>query len=130
MAAMRADALGRFEIAMEDHLLAIAALLPEVVRHFLLAHQGTDLRPDEIGEPVHRFRPTYSAAFAPRAPRTAAASALTRSCAARAVVAASVAGLPSAPKVAAIASTTAVPTTTASATLAISAASAGVPMPQ
>jgi hypothetical protein len=53
MAAMRADFPRGFKLAMEDHLLALRTLVPEVVRRLLAPEQGADARADEFGEPVH-----------------------------------------------------------------------------
>ena len=55
-AALRADVLRRHEIAVEDHLAAARAFLPEIFRRVALAataHQALDARTDEIGDPVH-----------------------------------------------------------------------------
>src|SRR3546814_4740032 len=56
VAAMRADMQVRFEIAVENHLPAVRAFVPEVVRYVLLLHQRTDLGPHEVGQPVHVAR--------------------------------------------------------------------------
>jgi len=53
MAAMRADFEAGFEFFVENHLLAVGALAPEVVRHVGAAKQGADFRADEFGEPGH-----------------------------------------------------------------------------
>ncbi len=53
------------ELAMEEHLAAARAFVPEIVRHLLRA----DLRQDEIGQPAHGLPPL--------AARTPAASAAT-----------------------------------------------------
>ena len=53
VAAMRAHPRVRLEVAVENHLGAGRALVPEVLGHLRLAHEGADLRPDEIGQPVH-----------------------------------------------------------------------------
>ena len=45
-------AVGR-EVAVEDHLLAGRALVPQVVRHGRPGEQGADLRSDVFGEPAH-----------------------------------------------------------------------------
>src|SRR3546814_8694979 len=53
-AAVRADPQAVLQLAVENHLAAARALFPEVVRHLRLLYQGADLRPDVVGDPVHR----------------------------------------------------------------------------
>src|SRR5690606_27992755 len=54
MIAIRADAHRRFEVAMEDHLAAGRAFVPEIVRRLLLlVEDPLDLRTDDIVDPVH-----------------------------------------------------------------------------
>jgi hypothetical protein len=53
VAAMGADlAVGR-QVAMEDHLLAGGALVPQIVRHGGPREQSADFRSDVFGEPAH-----------------------------------------------------------------------------
>ena len=75
MAAAAADVEIGLELAMEQHLPAARAFVPEIVRHLALGDDGADLRQDEIGEPVHgraaaRVRTPSAQARAPR-PSTA-----------------------------------------------------------
>src|SRR4029077_8436328 len=72
MAAMGADPLVRLELAVEDHLAAGRALVPEIVGRVRLADQGTDLRPDEVGEPAHAAPLRLRAGASLRAARTPA----------------------------------------------------------
>ncbi len=53
VAAVIADLLVGFPVAREQHLFALGALHPEIVRHFLAGDQRTQLGADEIGQPVH-----------------------------------------------------------------------------
>jgi hypothetical protein len=55
---MGADFFARFQLAMKNHLLALLALVPEIVGHLLAAKQGTDFGTDKSGEPAHGFGPT------------------------------------------------------------------------
>jgi hypothetical protein len=57
MVAMRAHARVGVEIAVKDHLAARVALVPQIVGDIGLARERTDLRADEIGEPVHDRSP-------------------------------------------------------------------------
>ncbi len=51
--AIAADEQVRLELAVEQHLLAARAFVPEIVRHALPGDDRPDLRQHEIGEPVH-----------------------------------------------------------------------------
>ncbi len=53
--ALRADILRGLEIAMEDHVPAGRAFLPEIFGRLGAAacHEALDARPDEIGDPIH-----------------------------------------------------------------------------
>lgn len=54
MSAIGADMQIFHQIAVEDHLLAGRALVPEIVRRRVgLADQGLDLRTDEVRQPAH-----------------------------------------------------------------------------
>src|SRR5271167_1256643 len=54
MAAVAADMKIGFELAIEQHLLAARAFVPEIFRHRLPGDDRPDLRQHEIGEPAHR----------------------------------------------------------------------------
>ena len=72
MVAVRADPEPALQLAVEDHLLALRALLPEIVRNRPRAGADpfTELGADDVGEPAH-------AVAARRAWRTPCASWLT-----------------------------------------------------
>ena len=55
MAALRADAVGGDQIAVEDHLAAAGAFAPQIVRGRCrgAAHQPFNPWTDEIGNPIH-----------------------------------------------------------------------------
>ncbi len=53
VAAMRADFQPGFKLLVENHLLAVGTLPPEIIRHIRAAKQGADFRADEFGEPGH-----------------------------------------------------------------------------
>ena len=78
---MRADLEVLLEVAVEDHLLAGGALVPEILRHLAPPEQGADLRADVFGEPAHAaiLRAAHargaSAAHLGRAPISAASGA-------------------------------------------------------
>src|SRR5258706_3342892 len=118
IAAMGAHAQCCFQLAVEDHLAALAAFIPEVVRHLGAADQRLQLRTNEIGEPAHLPLLACRTPVASSRTRLSTASAspgLARSAASR---------CPN------TRSTRADPTTAASATLATAAAWAAVRMPK
>lgn len=49
MAAVYANAQILFQLAVENHLAALGALMPQVVGHLFRAHQLLNFGPDEIG---------------------------------------------------------------------------------
>ncbi len=53
VAAMAADLLVDLPVAHEQHLLALGAFQPEILRRLLAGDQRAQFRPDEIGQPVH-----------------------------------------------------------------------------
>src|SRR4030095_3077498 len=110
-AALRANAQIGFEVAMENHLPAAGALVPQILGNVGLAHQSADLGSDEIGQPAHGPSNSYC-----RARRTPAARSRTS---ARVSVTPLCAATPSSPDCAPIRLTRAEPTTAASATLAM-----------
>src|SRR5262249_51255096 len=112
VAAVRADLQVRQQVAVENHLLAGRALMPQVLRRLAAREQRADLRADIVGKPVHAGT---------RAPRTPSASA--RTCSS---TRATSSGLP---RLAAIVLHSAEPTTAASATRTASAACTGVRTP-
>ena len=58
VAGIRHHPLVRLEIAMEDHLAGLGALDPEVLRHVPLLQQATNLRANDVVDPVQgRYRP-------------------------------------------------------------------------
>src|SRR5258708_30934151 len=69
VAAAAADVQACLKIAVEQHLPAIRAFVPEIVGHVLLGDNGANLGENEIGEPVHR---PCKAPIAPRARRETA----------------------------------------------------------
>jgi hypothetical protein len=52
-AAMRANLLAGVQLALENHLLAVRALMPEVIRHLRAAKQGPDFRANKFTKPAH-----------------------------------------------------------------------------
>src|SRR5262249_29188365 len=108
IAAMGADMQRRLQLAVEDHLAALRAFVPEVVRHVGLAHEGPQLRPDEIGQPAHDVLAPLTP---PESSRTSPSTASSRAAPAR----------PSPSRCVATRSTSADPTTAPSATLATAA---------
>jgi hypothetical protein len=54
MAAIAAHMKIGFELAIEQHLLAARAFVPEILRYRLPGNNRPDLRQDEIGQPTHR----------------------------------------------------------------------------
>src|SRR5579883_486021 len=120
MAATAADEEIGLEVAVEQHLAATRAFVPEILRHIFLRHDGADLRQDEVGKPAHRKTAFW------RAPRTPAASARTSSSTA---VTKPASGLPAASTCSARRCTSAEPTAAASATRATEAACSGERMP-
>src|SRR5262249_57607235 len=103
----------RFQIFVEDELPGLRAFYPEILRHLAL-EEAADLRPDDVGDPVHRD--TLARACSILAPRTPAASDAMRSVTAETVGAVA---LPSASRLVRTAPTRAEPTTTPAAPLAI-----------
>src|SRR5262249_419388 len=51
--AMSANLLVGLPVAHEQHLLALGAFQPEILRRLLAGHQRAQFRSDEIGQPVH-----------------------------------------------------------------------------
>jgi hypothetical protein len=41
---------------MKDHLLAIRALVPKIIRHLRPPQQGTDFRTNKFSKPAHRIK--------------------------------------------------------------------------
>src|SRR5262249_61090300 len=82
----------RFQIFVEDELPGLRAFYPEILRHLAL-EEAADLRPDDVGDPVHRD--TLARACSILAPRTPAASDAMRSVTAETVGAVA---LPAAPR--------------------------------
>ena len=112
MVAARADPEIALKLPVKNHLLALLALLPQVVRDVGLAEQAAHLGAGESFEPAHDAA-SCRAARTPSPSARTSASALSR----QAAVAP-----PSASNPSSIAETRAEPTTAASATRATSAA--------
>src|SRR5262249_13194011 len=53
------DELVRLEVLVEDHLPGFRAFDPKVLRHLAL-QKGANLRPDDIGDPVHERAPGWT----------------------------------------------------------------------
>jgi hypothetical protein len=68
MVAMLADEEVFLQVPVENHLSAVRAFEPQIVRLLGLLDQRLEFRPDEIGKPVH---------YLPPPPRTHAASSRT-----------------------------------------------------
>src|SRR5262249_32799632 len=107
------DELVGFQIFVEDELPGLRAFHPEILRYLAL-EETADLRPDDVGNPIHRD--ALARVCSTRGPRRPAASDAMRS-----VTAATVLGvaLPSGSRLVRTASTRAEPTTTPSAPWAI-----------
>ncbi len=119
---MRADAQVRLQLAVEDHLLALRAFLPEIVGHARLARERLQLGADEVGEPVHGVRVPSGAPCARARRRPAAEPSRARPRRRR--------FRRRSPPGRRCADTSAEPTTAASATRATAAACSGVLMPK
>ena len=48
------DELVRLDVLVEDELPGLGALDPEILRHLAASEEVADLRPDDVGDPVHR----------------------------------------------------------------------------
>src|SRR5262249_40542935 len=109
----RDDELVCLQIFVEDELSGLRAFHPQILRHLAL-EETAYLRPDDVGDPVHRD--ALARVCSILAPRTPAASDAMRSVTAETVLEVA---LPSASRLVRTASTSAEPTTTPSAPCAI-----------
>jgi hypothetical protein len=50
----RDDELVRLDILVENELPGIGAFDPQILRHIAAVEKAADLRPDDVGYPVHR----------------------------------------------------------------------------
>jgi hypothetical protein len=51
--AMRTNLFAGVQLALENHLLAVRALMPQIIGHLRAAKQGSDFRANKFTKPTH-----------------------------------------------------------------------------